>query len=157
MDGTRSLSHHDSRSVMARCRPRRRISFHRQARSVLSCCIAATFFACNLFTSGDCTAVGGFGIILTVVDSLTQAPPVETPSLTVTDGAYVESHAAPNGQGVPGRFTAASEREGLYTLLVQTPGYVDWTKQNVRVIRGGDCNALKSVRLTALLQRAVAR
>ena len=112
----------------------------------------AGIFGCSLFDSGDCTSIGTFGILLYVVDSAAQVPPSTTPTLTVTEGSYVEFYAEPNGQGVPGRFAAADEREGTYSLLVKAPGYRDWAKTGVRVIRGGKCNKIVPVTLTAKLQ-----
>ena len=43
------------------------------------------------------------------------------------------------------------ERPGVYDVLVQKPGYEDWTAENVRV-RDGTCN-VQTIDLQARLER----
>jgi hypothetical protein len=101
---------------------------------------------CSLFTSSDCVTVGVLGIQVTVVDSRTNQTPSGT-VVTVTDGAYQETLTR-NGAA----FIGAGERPGLYTVTVDAPGYVRWTRENVRVVRSESCGYLQPVVLTAALQ-----
>lgn len=60
-----------------------------------------------------------------------------------------------SGGQAPGRagvLYGALERTGTYTVTVSAPGYRTWTQANVAVTRGGRCDSLRRVELTARLQ-----
>ncbi len=67
--------------------------------------------------------------------------------VTVTDGDYRETLTK-----VGEVFRGAMERPGSYSITVEAPGYVAWTRENVRVVRSGACDYLQPVTLTSELQ-----
>jgi hypothetical protein len=109
---------------------------------------------CSLPFGNDCNSVAGFGIAVTVVDSLTNASPTVVPTLRVSDGNFLEFIAAPNaGPTMPNGFLAAKERTGNYSVVVSATGYSDWSKANVSVVREGKCDVIRPVNLMARLSR----
>ncbi|MDB4890469.1 MAG: hypothetical protein JWL61_2324 [Gemmatimonadetes bacterium] len=91
---------------------------------------------CSLITGGDCAGVGHYGVIATVLDARTQAPPASPAKVTLREGAFVEVLAVPNlGPGVYG---GASDREGVYSLTVEAAGFQTFVQQDVAV-RGRSC------------------
>ncbi|MEP6765190.1 MAG: hypothetical protein ABJB66_12800 [Gemmatimonadaceae bacterium] len=103
---------------------------------------------------GDCVSIGVSGIAVTVIDAATHNAPESVPSLRVTDGAYVEIQTKPSSQAELPVLYAASEREGVYQVLVSAQGYRDFSVDGVRVSReSGSCRALKTVKITASLER----
>ncbi len=102
---------------------------------------------CSLVTSSDCVSIGVSGIHVTVLDRQTRQTPAGA-VVTVTDGEYRETLVRSGGV-----FAGAPERTGSYTVIVEAPGYVRWTRENVNVIRRGSCNYLQRVTLTSDLER----
>ncbi|GLC25944.1 PEGA domain-containing protein [Roseisolibacter agri] len=123
----------------------------RAARHVLLATVALSLAGCASLT-GDCVAIGVYAVSVTVLDAQTGQSP-GTATLLVTDGAFRQEGMAVTTDG---RLTlvAAVEREGTYEVTVSAPGYRDWVQAGVTVTRGGHCNALRGVRLTARLTRA---
>ena len=110
--------------------------------------------SCRLPFGGDCVSVAGFGVMVNIVDSLTNAPPSEIPSLRLSDGGFVEIITTPNAPSVsPTAFLGAKERPGTYNVVVSAAGYADWSKPNVEVVRTGRCDVIQMVSLTARLTR----
>ena len=107
----------------------------------------------NPFANGDCTAVGVPGISATVVDATTNRAPLAVPVLLIAEGTYVEEHPTPFARSDPPSYTGAIERPGTYRVVVRAAGYQDYVLENVKVTRGGRCNALSGVRLTVSLVR----
>lgn len=112
-----------------------------------------TIGCANPFANGDCSSVGVSGIAATVVDATTNRAPLANPVLVITDGTYVEEHATPFPRSDPPSYSGAVERPGTYRVVVRAAGYQDYVLDNVRVTRGGRCNALSGVRLTVSLVR----
>lgn len=101
---------------------------------------------CSLITSSDCISIGVSGLSITVLDRRTSQTPSGT-VVTVTDGDYRETLTK-----VGEVFRGAMERPGSYSITVEAPGYVRWTRENVRVVRSGDCDYLQPVSLLSELQ-----
>lgn len=108
--------------------------------------VAILASACSLITTGDCVDVGVSGIRVTVLDQRTRQSP-NGATVTLADGDYRETL-----MGNGGVYNGAIERPGTYSITVEAPGYSTWTRNNVRVVRGGSCNYLKSVAVTSELQ-----
>ena len=122
------------------------------------CAGAVILSACsNPLTDGIpvCTDDLRFGLRVTVVDSLTNAPPASAVLLarsgTVVDsvGPATPQPVVQNGPPVLLLF-AAGERPGTYDLTVRSPGYRDWTRTGVQVT-ADECHVLP-VEITARLQ-----
>jgi hypothetical protein len=109
--------------------------------------------AAILVSSGcACELVGSYAVNVQVLDAATGAPAVEGATLVIRDRDYEAS--AVGGPGGPPVLAAGFEREGSYEVRVTRPGYREWVRENVRVGRGGFCNELRSVALTARLEPA---
>jgi hypothetical protein len=112
---------------------------------------------CGAIT-GDyaCTADYRYGLNVTVVDSVTSAPPASAVLIART-GAAVDSvgPAAPQPVVLNGPpvllLGAAGERPGTYDLTVRAPGYRDWTRNGVKVT-ADECH-VRGIAVTARLQR----
>jgi hypothetical protein len=93
-----------------------------------------------------CAAAFGFGLEVALKDSLTNEIPSVASSWRVRDiaGTYADS-----GRTMA-YFFSAGERAGTYRIEITTPGYRDWTADNVIV--GRDQCRVKLVALTARLQ-----
>jgi hypothetical protein len=104
----------------------------------------------------NCTADFRFGLNVTVVDSVTSAPPASAVLIART-GAVVDSVGPATPQqlvlnGPPVLLLgAAGERPGTYDLTVRAPGYRDWTRNGVRVT-ADECH-VRGIAVTARLQR----
>lgn len=90
------------------------------------------------------------GILLTLTDVLSGAPPASSGAEITVSGAggYVESITV-EGIQVPGPHALAEERAGVYGVVVHAEGYQEWTASSVRV-REGVCH-VETVELTAAL------
>lgn len=95
-----------------------------------------------------CPAIAGFGIALTVVDSVTGAAPATGSSVVVT---YVGSSTdtlknatTANEYSIPGG--------GPIDLRVITAGYRDWVESGINVAVNS-CNIPQTIQVTAKLQR----
>lgn len=108
--------------------------------------VAIVSSACSFITKGDCVAVGVSGIRVTVLDQRTRQSPSGA-TVTLADGDYRETL-----MGSGGVYSGAVERPGTYSITVEAPGYARWTRENVRVVRSGSCDYLKSVAVTSDLQ-----
>ena len=116
--------------------------------SVCAGLFALLVSGCSLLTSSDCVSIGVAGIQLSVVDARTSQTPIGT-VVTVADGEYRETLTQ------TGRvYVGAVERPGTYSVVVEAPGYMRWTRENVRVVRGGSCSYLQRVTLSSELQPA---
>jgi hypothetical protein len=117
----------------------------------------ALLAGCGTIT-GDyaCTAEYRYGLNVTVVDSITGAPPASA-VLIAQSGAARDSvgPATPQPFGLNGApvlvLNAAGERAGTYDLTVRAPGYGAWTRTSVRVT--ADRCHVRGVAVTARLQR----
>ena len=102
-----------------------------------------------------CTAEFRLGIVVTVVDSITGAPPEEA-TLIASSRDFVDSigpvHASQGVAGQPPTLAigAAGERSGTYRLILRSPGYHDWTRDSV-IVTADACH-VHTVTLTARLQ-----
>jgi hypothetical protein len=92
-------------------------------------------------------------VIVEIRDGFDAAPLAENASGVVRDGTYTDSLQpyASVGNGTLVSRAAAYERAGVYSVIVQHPGYAEWRVDGVRV-REGDCH-VEPVELTANLQR----
>ena len=92
--------------------------------------VAASLAACN---DGVCAGVGRPAFEVTVQDAHTGAPLTDSVRILVhrlPDMAVVDSASR---QTAPGRYWAADERTGRFTVVVQRPGYLPWTIENQTV------------------------
>lgn len=107
--------------------------------------------SCGESTAVSCPSVPNPGLLVTVVDASTQAAPSGVPSLSVTEGSYVENYTAPNATGSVPTFRAAIERVGTYSLTVTLTGYRTFTRTGVVVANGGQCNRVQTVNVKAAM------
>lgn len=111
---------------------------------------------CGPLTSVACTADFRYGLNVTVVDSVTNAPPASA-LLVARTGTVVDSvgPVAPQPLVLNGpptlQLAAAGERPGTYDLTVRAPGYREWTRTGVKVT-ADECH-VRGIALTARLQR----
>lgn len=77
----------------------------------------------------------------------TSQPSPDAPVAT----SYSMQPNGPNPDVVLPEYNFAGERSGRYSILVQTPGYLDWSTSNIQV-RKDECH-VKTVRITARLKR----
>ncbi len=99
--------------------------------------IAAAVCGCNSIMA-PCDSSKKAGIVLTVLDSLTEGP-VSADSVVVVarDGAYADSVQFTNVRPDPVTEVAlAYERAGEYDIEVRATGYAPWTQSNIRVNDG---------------------
>ncbi|HKP73918.1 MAG TPA: carboxypeptidase-like regulatory domain-containing protein [Longimicrobiaceae bacterium] len=118
---------------------------------VLSGAAVAALAACNpLMPAHACLADYRYGINVTIVDSITEAPP-SSAVLIAQSGAYVDS-VGPAAPQTPALLllSTAGERAGTYHLTVRAPGYREWTRSSVKVT-ADDCH-VHPVAITARLQ-----
>ena len=127
-------------------------------RLVSFCAGAVVLSACTSSLDGIpvCTDDFRHGLSVTVVDSVTSAPPASA-VLIARSGAFVDSvgPATPhpvvqNGPPVLLLFSAG-ERAGTYDLTVRAPGYRDWTRNGVNVTED-ECH-VRLTEVTARLQQ----
>jgi hypothetical protein len=122
------------------------------------CAGALILSACGSSLSGGrvCTEDFRYGLNVTVVDSVTNAPPASA-VLIARSGAFVDSV----GPRTPMQFvqngppvlllSSAGERAGTYDLTVRSPGYRDWTRTGVEVTED-ECH-VRPITLSARLQK----
>ena len=105
-------------------------------------------------STGPCTLEGYYAINVNVKDSVSGAFTASGARLVVRDGAYADSMEVPANRPDLDAFGlhVGFERTGLYSVTVRKPGYQDWMRTNIGVGRRGDCEKLRAVSLTALLQ-----
>lgn len=128
-------------------------------RRIVSRVLAAGLLSgCGVLPSDSrvCTADFRFGLVVTVVDSLTGGPPTSA-VLIARSGTFVDSvgpftpqPVVLNGPPVL-NLPAAGERAGTYDLTVRAPGYRDWTRTSVRVT-SDECHVRRTV-VTARVRR----
>jgi hypothetical protein len=116
----------------------------RQAALLLVLVLAVFSAACN---NTGCSFTAEPGLIVTVVDSVTNQNITPGASAVARQGFYVDSvPAQPNATSIP----LAYNRGGIYNLTVHKAGYRDWNKTGVPVI-GSSCGIRGSVAVTARL------
>jgi hypothetical protein len=102
-----------------------------------------------------CGPIARFAIEVAPVDALSRQPLAEGAVLVIRDGTYVDSATIINPPlGTPPILVAGFDRPGTYDVLVRRENYLPWTREGVRVTRGGACRDLRSVELIAELERA---
>jgi hypothetical protein len=93
-----------------------------------------------------------YGLSVYVKDSLTGAAVASGASLVVRDGVFKDSVSHPSGRpelnALP--LLTAGERAGTYQISVSKPGYLPWSRSNVR-ITANECH-VNPASVTALLQ-----
>ena len=114
----------------------------------------AAIGGCGLITGGgDCTTEARPAIVLEIVDIVTGASPLVPSVITVTDGSFEQRSPPPGTAGaVLPRYQLALGRPGRYSILVETPGYLNWSTSNINVPEG-DCGHPETARITARLKR----
>lgn len=112
-------------------------------------CGAMALSSCFLGPDVDhCQLYANWGIAVEVRDSVSMELAVFGAVLEIVEGSYRET--------VRGEFPSqiellrATERPGIYDLVVSKPGYVDWVATDV-VVREVVCH-VRTVRLRALLR-----
>lgn len=107
---------------------------------------------CSLFGPDTCVGTALPGLYLSVVDSITMAPPAQPATLVITGVAYVDSLPRSGDQSFDGHtFLALYDLTGTYSLKVNVPGYAEWVRSNVFVDRNR-CRGAVDVHLTAKVQ-----
>jgi len=115
----------------------------------LVACVAFASLGCE--SSTVCASLPAWALEITVIDSITRVTPAATSTLTVRDSDFVEVDTDSLAQrNRPFTFVAANGRPGVYSVLIQTPGYRDWSANDL-VVHAKQCG-VKTVKLTALLQ-----
>lgn len=103
-------------------------------------------------TSPVCTMEFRYGLSVYIKDSLTGTPIASGASLVVRDGVFKDSVSHPSGRpefnALP--LLTAGERAGTYQISVLKPGYLPWSRSNVR-ITANECH-VNPASVTALLQ-----
>lgn len=97
---------------------------------------------------GYCTATRSIAIDLDVLDSATGVGIADSATGTVSTTNYQDSLRHVSDTEMRG-----GDRLGTYTVAVQRPGFVDWSKTGVAVSRSGLCGNVIPVKLSALLAR----
>ncbi|TJY61070.1 carboxypeptidase regulatory-like domain-containing protein [Sinimarinibacterium sp. CAU 1509] len=110
--------------------------------------LPAVLLGCD--SDGDvvCTNEAVFGILVDPRDAVSNAPLAAHATGRVQDGSYTEDFMLPGSND--GLLSAAEERPGTYSIIVEHEGYQTWTLDNVEV-KDGICH-VNTVRLTAGLE-----
>ncbi|HEX6052676.1 MAG TPA: hypothetical protein VFZ21_25600 [Gemmatimonadaceae bacterium] len=126
------------------------LSIVRTAARAVAAIGVAGLSACDLLGPTVCTSEGYYAIAVRVEAASTGE--VLSPAATVIarSGVYADSVT-----GHPGSVDlfAAFERSGVYDVSVRVDGYRNWQQTGVRARRTGECDKLRTVRLTATLQQ----
>ncbi|MDF3052964.1 MAG: hypothetical protein K0S19_1069 [Geminicoccaceae bacterium] len=102
-------------------------------------------------TEPGCTLVAVPGVVVEIRDSIDGTPLAATARGVVREGAYTDSlQLAGAGTDALVR-SAAYERAGVYTVIVEHEGYAQWRQDGVWV-RGDDCH-VETEHLSVYLQR----
>ena len=110
--------------------------------------------ACQLFTGVGCTDRPYAAVFVRIVDDATGLPVARESVLIIRDGAYADSaRAQPEEPGNVLGFSAGFGRPGTYQVRVRNPAYQEWVREGVQVRRGGQCDKVQTVELTARLRR----
>jgi hypothetical protein len=114
--------------------------------------ISLLLSACDL--NGPCTTSVEPGLIVRVLDSLTEAPAAHGATGVAVDDEYQETLRNPalDDDLTAADLYGADEREGLYTVSVTKTGYQPWVREGVRVTAGA-CH-VQTVHLEARLTPA---
>lgn len=94
-----------------------------------------------------CTMEARPAVTVEMRDALTGAALTGPGTLTVRDGAFVETVEIAPGHSITG---AAHERPGVYAVTVRKMGYRDWTRADVPV-EDGKCH-VETAKLRAELE-----
>jgi len=120
--------------------------------SAALCLTLLAAVGCSGSPSGVCTLEFRYGLSVYVKDSLTGAGIASGASLVARDGAFKDSVSHPSGSpelnALP--LLTAGERAGTYQISVSKPGYLPWSRSNVR-ITANECH-VNPASITALLQ-----
>ena len=108
--------------------------------------VASLAAGCELFGPVTCTTEARPGIVVEVVDSVTDQR-VSDATVILVDGGWQEILEAPQGTTA-----GAYERAGTYRVQAAADGYAPWARYDVRVT-GDECH-VRTVELTARLQAA---
>jgi hypothetical protein len=105
--------------------------------------------SCDLLGPTACTTEGYFAIAIRAEAASTGE--VLSPEATVVarSGAYADSVT---GHAGAVDLFVGFERSGVYDVVVRVDGYRNWQQSDVRARRTGECDKLRTVRLTAVLQ-----
>jgi hypothetical protein len=100
-----------------------------------------------------CSPAQLFAIYVAPIDAVSRTPVPEGATLIIRDGTYVDSAQFATGLADRPVLVAGFDRAGTYDVLVRRPGYRNWTREGVRVTRGGTCGDVRPVELIAELER----
>jgi hypothetical protein len=110
----------------------------------------ALLAGCDLPFVTACTAEARPAIVVEIVDAQTGVvlEGLEGLRVIAREGAYADTAR------FPGSLTGlAYERAGTYTVTVEHPDYLPWSRSGVRVREDG-CNHVRTESITARFQRA---
>lgn len=110
--------------------------------------------ACQIFTGVGCTDRPNAAVFVRIIDDATGQPVAKESVLIIRDGAYADSSRAyPEQPSTLLGHAAGFGRPGTYQVQVRNPAYQEWTREGVQVRRGGQCDKVQTVELTARLHR----
>lgn len=102
--------------------------------------------------SSDCIALGTYGFVVTVVDSISNQPPNGQAEVSISAGDYSESLIRQPFANTP--VYTGGNREGVFTLRVTADGYQPYVQGSLRVRSEGQCGAFNTNRITVRLVRS---
>jgi xanthine/CO dehydrogenase XdhC/CoxF family maturation factor len=108
---------------------------------------------CEILGPGACTADMQPAVIVTIVDEATGEPRAENASGFIRDGEYEDSLQAWEFDEAMISRLAGLERPGVYSVVVEHPGYMQWRVDGVRAEEGG-CH-VRTVSLRAELRSSI--
>lgn len=100
--------------------------------------------------SGDCIDLGRFAIAFTLRDTMTNEEVTAGALATLQGHGFADTLSVPPGQS---RYSIGPEREGVMLLVIQVPGYQQWTR-TFTIGRSGPCDNLNTLTLDVRLQRS---
>lgn len=103
----------------------------------------------DLILGADCGSIGRHAVFVEPRDARTSRR-LDAVTLVIREGTYSDSVSTPPGVAID--LGAGREREGTYEVEVRRAGYHDWRQDSLRVVRGGECNVLQTVRLVVPLE-----
>ena len=102
--------------------------------------------------SSDCIALGTYGFVVTVVDSISNQPPSGQAEVSISAGDYSERLIRQPFANTP--VYTGGNREGVFTLRVTADGYQPYVQRDLRVRSEGQCGAFNTNRITVRLVRS---
>jgi hypothetical protein len=117
----------------------------------VACVVLGSLSACIL-GPGKCVGSALPGLSLSVLDSVTSAPPTVPVSLIITSPSFSDTLPHPGDGSFDGsKFVTLYDRPGTYSLTVRASGYAPWTRSDV-VVPADRCGGAITVAVVAKLR-----